>query len=291
MSTVTHIPNSLLAEPSPGSVRGHWSLTDNPHLLRALEFSFVNGETGFDPDGDWSLAFDLIFCGPQNFATEHWVYQGWMEIQRAERDENTTTLQSIDQHVLGPDPRLEWQCIENTGVFRNDLLATIPDNQPWTLASDTLGQPNPKARSFKRVRERSMLETVARGERIWRRSMGSSLSWEKPVSPDIPITSSLGLLDAVQRFPENLESPVPFGLFRQGASWCPTQVIKPVGRSQLTIKGETISLRGFVQTGDAHLPTFFWLNEFNQLVIIRYGVLALIHNPDPVMKARFPHEA
>lgn len=291
MSTTANIPKSLPDRPTPGAVRGHWSLTDNPHLLRALEFSFVNGDCQFDPCSDWTLSFDLLFCGPQNFKLDHWVYQGWMEIHRAVRNEQNTTLQVLQQHMIGPDPALEWQRIETTGVFHNDVLATIPDNEPWTIASATLGQPDPQARTYARVRERSVLEATTGGERIWRRSIGASLSWEKSIPSSIPATSTPGLLDAVQRLPEFSEKSHAFGIFRQAASWCPDQILKPIGTSRLEINGESIQLRGWAQTGDAHLPTFFWLNEYSQLVIIRHGVLALVHNPDPVMKAQCPHEA
>lgn len=276
--------------PAPGRVSGHWSLTDNPHLLRALEYSFIPPEGVHDLLGDWRLSYDLVFCGPQNFQKIEWLYQGWVVISRNANKDGTFDLSSIEQHVLGPDPALEWQRIETRLSLNTDSLATIPDNRPWTIRTHTLGQTDPDARPFSTTGERSLITTVE-GRRIWKRSVGTTLTWQTELPGNLPITSSPGLMEACSRMvPDSALAP-EFGILRQGTSWCPGQTLKALAGAPLTVGGCHLHLHGFVQTGTGHLPTFFWYDEPGRLVAMRQGILALVHNPDPVMKARCPHEA
>jgi hypothetical protein len=213
-----------------------------------------------------------------------------MEISRNVLPEGMAQLHAVQQHILGPEPDLEWQRVETHAVFNADLLGTVPDGETWTVEARTLGQPDPAARPFDRTLERSVLSTESNG-RIWKRSIGNKTAWETRLPADVPIAGSLGLIDALQRHPRgNFKFP-EFGVIKQGTSWCPAQQIRALPQTELHVNGSTLALHGYVQTGRAHLPTFFWFDAANRLVALRYGVLALLLSPQPFMKSRCPHAA
>lgn len=291
MTATTENPAILHPEPTPGAVTGHWSLTDNPHLLRAFEFAFEVDEGRLDPQGAWEQRFDVVFCGPQNFTEPHWVYQGWIDIFRKPEPDDTVSLRMVDGHILGPREDLEWQLIEQAAIHNRDALATIPDNTEWTVHSRTLGQPDPAARPFAESRESSVLRP-GDGQRFRERTIGGLQPVRQPLPAGMPVTTSLGLIEACHRMgPGDADAGLEFGIFKDGTAWCPGQRLKALPESSLTVNGRHFILHGFVQTGTAHLPTFLWFDGNGHMVALRKGVLALVANSSPVMKARCPHAA
>lgn len=278
--------------PSPGAVTGHWSLTDNPHLLKALEFS---GEAGLfaSQNSDSSnkpLRFDLVFCGPQNFSTLHWVYMGWMELSAQEPVNGVRQVSFFEEHVLGPDDQLEWQKIRFQGSHHADQFSSIPDNVPWKVSFQTLGQPDQAAHPFASWEQSSILESST-SHRLWTiHSRGlNNIHHRLPV--DVPLVTTAGLVDAsrhLQKFPGR---QLHFSLFRNGTSYCPGQRLKALEPVKFSLCGHSLRLSGCVHTGTGHLPTFFWFDESGCLYAIRRGVLCYFRNPNPVLKGKIPHAA
>lgn len=273
----------------PENVTGHWSLRDNPCLVWAMNKTFPPPLEPFDPEGPWRLRYDLVYCGPRLSSPEDWVYHGWLEVNRSASIDGRTRFEATQQHILGPDPSSEWQQIETDLTLNNDSLGTLPEDEAWTLKAHTLGQSDPAARPFSQTVEQSRL--VRNGKHLaWKRTIGH-LGWDTPLPLNLPITTNLGLMDALQRIRQGSDGFPGFGIIKQGSSWCPGQRLKPLGESNLSVKGETLRLHGFLQTGHAHLPTFYWLDSHNRMVSIRYGILALILNPEPFLRGKCPHEA
>lgn len=289
MTTIAEQPATLPSDPTPGAVTGHWSLTDNPHLLRAFEGGFQPPDERLDPQGTWRESHDVVFCGPQNFSDPHWVYQGWIEISREPGPDGTVSMRMTDGHILGPKEEREWQLIKHTSTHNADTFSSLPDGAEWTCRTRTLGQQDEAARPFAETRETSFLRTE-NGARFRERAIGKLGPSRHPVPADMPLTTSLGLIEACHRMERGrIGSGRAFGIFKDGTSWCPRQLLKPLPDSTLTVHGRAYPLRGFVHTGTAHLPTFLWFDENGQMVALRKGVLALVANPRPVMKARCPH--
>jgi len=290
MSASIANPQLFNHQPTPGAISGHWSLTDNPHLLRALEHSFALNDKPHDPEGAWEQDFDLVFCGPQNFPQLHWVYQGWVHLWRKQGPDETVSLKLQQGHILGPHENREWQLIEQEAIHHQDTLCTIPDDAAWTVRSRTLGQADPYARPFSESCEWAVLKSEG-NSRFWERRIDSLKKARHSIPASLPVTTSLGLIEACHRLAPSESSTLSFGIFKDGTSWFADQRLKALMPTVLTVNGDTFNLHGFVQTGPGHLPTFYWFDEHHRLAAIRKGVLCLLANPKPVMKDRCPHEA
>jgi len=290
MALISHSPQTFIGEPTPGMVRGHWSLTDNNLLLRAIEHSFNRSLIPLNPKAAWSQSYDAVLCGPMPFEKKHWIYLGWTELTRVPQSDGSIRLHSLEEHLLGPDIDLEWQRIEREVHCRDDLLSTIPVNRTWNVRTTTLGQADSESRPYSRAVEQSVIREFD-GALFRERKIGN-LAPSKTILPGgLAVTTSMGVIDACHR---NLDTAVDFpafGIFKNATAWFDNQVLKPVAPSCLLVNGEEISLRGFVQTGRGHLPTFYWFDDLNRMIAMRQGILALIANQNPVLKGGCPHDA
>jgi len=283
--------NSETEEQQSPADQLHWSFSDGPNLTKvvfpggfsAAESTLPTGE--FDPSSDWEQAYDVVFPGygsppDQNEAL---IYFGSLRLAaRFDGDQLHMVVHGVRQ--LGQDFSRERQNLEARFTCRRESLFPLMDDRAWSVRTRLTNNLDPAVKGFARLDQTGRL---SKGCIEWKNSGGRWIAGEG-VDQSRPLVCDWALLAAVQVLPPE-DLPVEFAQLQALERLHARQVISFLGLFSARFGAREVTVKGFVQRGEGMLPSFFWVDDQGRLLIARYGMYALVYNPNPRLDTEVYH--
>ncbi len=166
----------------------------------------------------------------------------------------------VDQttHLTGQRSLRTWG---STNISGNRLSTPLS----WRLESQLFLQAN------------ALPETHVEISGQWRAGTVSlhSSSNKRVLKTNRQMSACWTLFDAVQRL-GTLAAPVRFDLLEEMELLRPGHLLTTAEPAEARINGQTVPLRRYEQTGAGILPTTYWLDAYDRLIMVYAGVRAFI---------------
>ncbi|HAA75934.1 TPA: hypothetical protein DCE37_12530 [Candidatus Latescibacteria bacterium] len=212
--------------------------------------------SGFDPNGEWSHTF-LVWTNHGYNAGN--IDAGYLTIDRRPAGDGKIALEVVTEIALldgiGGRTAASIRC-------RSDSL-TAPES--WTLDSTFTG-PSGEDLPDQSTHQRASVSD---------NDITVEIDGRKSVMPaSAPTTGDWCLFDAVQRLPED-DNPITCNVLERMLTLKRDQTIRFAPHDTETVLGH--ELRRFTRMGTATLPTDYWLDESNRLVlVVAYNMIYLL---------------
>jgi hypothetical protein len=259
----------------------HWSFDDNPILREkvfAEGFSRESGSTlpvaEFDNDSDFDISYDLVYTGPQSFTKDEYVYYGSVRISK-ETVNNGVYLKVREINQTGQDYHCERVHIDSECLCRNEPLLPLAAGKQWRIDITTKNQIDRATLDFGSMTETAILS----GEGIHKKD--NKGQWYKycETTPGLPLVSNWALAASAGTLERERE--YRFDRLNKLESFSPSHKIKFLGDFQAQLGSRRIELSGYIETGSSIIPYFYWVDGYGRLLIMRFGLCALIYNESP----------
>ena len=262
--------------------RLHWSFSDGPNLTKVVfpegfsseESTLPTGD--FDPLTDWEQSYDVVYPGygdtPSNNPAQ--IYFGSIRMA-AKHEGNRVFLKVREVRQLGQDFSVERQMLEARLTCSREPLYPLAASRSWSVKTRIINSLDPATKGFAVLDQSGRLSR----ERIeWKHPRNGWIAGEDVGKR--PLVCDWGLLAAVQALPQEHLS-IEFTQLQALERLNRRQTLSFLGLFSARFGGREVSLTGFVQRGEGMLPSFFWVDAQGRLLIARYGMYALIYNPNP----------
>ena len=265
--------------------RLHWSFSDGPNLTKVVfpegfsseESTLPTGD--FDPLTDGEQSYDVVFPGYGDTPSHNpaHIYFGSLRLAaRFDGEHVHLTVREVRQ--LGQDFSVERQMLEARLTCLREPLFPLATNRSWSVKTRIINSLDPATKGFAVLDQSGRL---SKGRTEWKHPRNGWIAGEDVGKR--PLVCDWGLLAAVQALPQEHLS-IEFAQLQALERLHRRQTLSFLGLFSARFGGREVSLTGFVQRGEGMLPSFFWVDAQGRLLIARYGMYALIYNPNPLLE-------
>lgn len=258
----------------------HWSF-DDPGLMGivfplglAAENSTLP-EPGFDPSSDWDCLFDVVQTGSLSLKDRPFtVTYGQLRLKREGMAGGRVRFHVTRTTHMQQREDSEVQVTRAVFEVADSPPCSLCPDTPWQVTSEVRGRRDPATARLGDFKECGRVRAKGDGWVIEKDYGGASFRPFAELPKDVPLTTNWGLLNAVQAMPP--DAHFSFAMLQNLDKLCLNQRLVPLAPFEAIFGGRLVALHGYAHVGEGTMPSFYWVNADNRLVIARYGMVALV---------------
>ena len=269
----------------------HWSVSEKcealvgevfPNRLEsALQVLQPDHLDGFLSDRDWCNEYDIVYT--RNFPfmkklPKRQIYYGDLSICRStvQKNSGNTAKLRVVQRINTPQANNSKRLTTEFDLqIMNDEVSSLAPDTVWHSKNTVFDRDSESEieqystlEQWGRATSEGVIETSADGDefRVVNRK-----------SPELPLTSNWGIIDAVQRLGwQEPRAEVRFDMLENLDLIKADQRLVFLESFDFSFGDAELLLHGYCHVGEGILPSYYWVTENGQLLITRFGLMAYV---------------
>jgi hypothetical protein len=265
----------------------HWSCDDGLLLSKKVfpeGFSAQNStlpNTKFNPDSDWHNSYDLVNTGFQFIDNDAAVYYGSLHIA-AKFENDQVKLTASGTRQFNQSFTAERQHFQSESVCKLDEQFSLKEDTVWKVKNELKNQHDPATHPYSQINESGKISAGCIKKTD---SAGKWYSYQqaksKQVVSDWALCASAGRLNRKKQY--------KFDYLQQLQRLSCGHTIRFLESFDARFGRRNITLHGYVQTGPAITPCFYWVDDHGRLIMARFALSAIVYNPQPRIERAIGH--
>jgi hypothetical protein len=262
----------------------HWSFDDNVMLRNTIFPKGFSAEAStlptaaFDASSDWANSYDLVYSGPQDFTELNKYVYGSLRLKTTFSNGGVRlAVKSVRQ--MGQNFPKEREFLTTAFDCNRDELFSIKDSSSWKLEAETRNVQSAPAAPYRNY----FLKGSLNKGRIYKKgTVGDSFLYRETKRE--PVVCNWGLLAAVQAMPRDRR--ISFAYFEDLERFSSGHSIAFFEDFEATFGGRKVMLHGYTHKGPGIIPSYYWVDDSDRLLIARFGLSMLVYNANPIIDSQ-----